>query len=331
MERFRRIIFFASHNAPCKKMLAEVLDLAITNQASVTLLDVVRPVATSINLFRSQIASESLQSGLVEERRKVLLDLARENLECGVDIDVHIAVGKPLVEIVRFVDQKQADLLVQPSSTDDLTSRFFGNLAKSCIRHVPCAVWTLYCDAYSGYRNVMAAIDLEDVDAVHAALNESVVRHAVTLALRGNVPLHIVTIWDFWMENAVRHHAGNESIDAILSARRCAMEEELQSLLDRLHVYDAIDKAQVHLHALRGVPATSLHSLAQTLDIELLVMGTVCRKGLSGLLIGNTAEQMIDQSHYSMLTLKPDGFVSALLKNDAEGDSPEASNPLSIN
>jgi nucleotide-binding universal stress UspA family protein len=42
--------------------------------------------------------------------------------------------------------------------------------------------------------------------------------------------------------------------------------------------------------------------------VELLVMGTVCRTGVAGFLIGNTAEGVLDQINCSVLTLKPEGF-----------------------
>ena len=45
-------------------------------------------------------------------------------------------------------------------------------------------------------------------------------------------------------------------------------------------------------------------------DIDLLVMGTVCRTGIAGFLIGNTAEEVLNQVGCSVLTLKPEGFVT---------------------
>jgi nucleotide-binding universal stress UspA family protein len=39
-------------------------------------------------------------------------------------------------------------------------------------------------------------------------------------------------------------------------------------------------------------------------------MGTVARTGIPGLLIGNTAEGVLNQVDCSLLALKPEGFVS---------------------
>ncbi len=39
-------------------------------------------------------------------------------------------------------------------------------------------------------------------------------------------------------------------------------------------------------------------------------MGTVSRTGVAGLLIGNTAERILRQVDCSVLTVKPDGFIT---------------------
>ena len=41
-----------------------------------------------------------------------------------------------------------------------------------------------------------------------------------------------------------------------------------------------------------------------------IVMGTVCRTGIPGFFIGNTAEYVLSRVHCSVLTMKPAGFVS---------------------
>jgi nucleotide-binding universal stress UspA family protein len=39
-------------------------------------------------------------------------------------------------------------------------------------------------------------------------------------------------------------------------------------------------------------------------------MGTVCRTGVTGFLIGNTAEKVLNNVDCSVLTVKPEGFVT---------------------
>ncbi len=48
--------------------------------------------------------------------------------------------------------------------------------------------------------------------------------------------------------------------------------------------------------------------LAAELQADLVVMGTVARTGISGLIIGNTAETILNQLTCSVLAIKPPGF-----------------------
>ena len=44
--------------------------------------------------------------------------------------------------------------------------------------------------------------------------------------------------------------------------------------------------------------------------IDLVVMGTVARSGIAGMLIGNTAERVLRKLPCSVLAVKPEGFTS---------------------
>lgn len=68
--------------------------------------------------------------------------------------------------------------------------------------------------------------------------------------------------------------------------------------------------SQYRLHLPKGDQATVIPRLVRSHEIDLLVMGTVCRTGIPGFIIGNTAEKVLDTVDCSVLTVKPVGFVS---------------------
>jgi hypothetical protein len=61
---------------------------------------------------------------------------------------------------------------------------------------------------------------------------------------------------------------------------------------------------------LKGDAEALIPALAKRKGIELIVMGTVCRTGIAGFIVGNTAENILQQVDCSVLTVKPEGFVS---------------------
>lgn len=58
---------------------------------------------------------------------------------------------------------------------------------------------------------------------------------------------------------------------------------------------------------------------AQKLDAVVTVIGTVARTGLSGALIGNTAEVVLDTLESDVLVLKPDDIIAHLEEPGQQG------------
>ncbi len=46
------------------------------------------------------------------------------------------------------------------------------------------------------------------------------------------------------------------------------------------------------------------------MDADLVIMATVCRTGIPGLIVGNTAETVMNKVDCSILAIKPQKFVS---------------------
>ncbi|MEE4264405.1 MAG: universal stress protein [Desulfobacteraceae bacterium] len=79
----------------------------------------------------------------------------------------------------------------------------------------------------------------------------------------------------------------------------------------RWHIGKYSVKNRSHrLHFLKGDPAARITDLAAKERIDLIVVGTVCRTGVAVFFIGNTAENVLQQVECSVLTVKPEGFVS---------------------
>ena len=65
---------------------------------------------------------------------------------------------------------------------------------------------------------------------------------------------------------------------------------------------------QIHHH--RGQADKLIPDFVADHDIDILVMGTVARTGIPGFIIGNTAENIVQELSCSLLALKPDDFES---------------------
>jgi len=62
------------------------------------------------------------------------------------------------------------------------------------------------------------------------------------------------------------------------------------------------------IHHLHGEADNEIPRCVTNIDIDVLVMGTSARTGLSGVVIGNTAENILQHIHCSLVAFKPQDF-----------------------
>ena len=68
-----------------------------------------------------------------------------------------------------------------------------------------------------------------------------------------------------------------------------------------------------HVHLLKGHARDVIPKFAAKQRVELIVMGTVGRTGIPGVIIGNTAEAILNQVECSVIAVKPPGFETPVL------------------
>ena len=73
-----------------------------------------------------------------------------------------------------------------------------------------------------------------------------------------------------------------------------------------------VAEPEAEVHLVSGHAGEVLPTLADRLRADVIVMGTVARTGISGLIIGNSAETMLRSVSCSVLAVKPNGHVPAV-------------------
>ena len=61
---------------------------------------------------------------------------------------------------------------------------------------------------------------------------------------------------------------------------------------------------------LNGPAEHVIPDLVKQQSIDLIVMGTIARTGIPGILIGNTAERLLERVECSLMAIKPEGYRS---------------------
>ena len=313
MKRFKNILLFTG-TVENEAAISRSITLAMENDANLTLIDVIKPIPRALGMLTDVAESAELQELVVKDHRQKLLKIAGDYLDTGIPIDVVVAVGDPSTEIVRQVLAGGHDLVVKTADGVSSVGRFFGSIARSLLRICPCPVWILKPEIHGQFDCVLAAVDLEAADQAHKGLNRNIMEIAFSIAQREEAQLHIVSAWDLWMEQSLRRRAGDAEVDAALARHEKKVRRALDELLQGAD--EKIDDYEVHLH--RGNSASVIRLVADRIDADLMVMGTVCRTGAAGFLIGNTAETVLAEVTCSILAMKPEGFISPVQMAEEE-------------
>jgi len=158
---------------------------------------------------------------------------------------------------------------------------------------------------------ILAAVDLDQDDKGRAALAHKIIELTTSISQMGQSELLIVHTWKMYGESILRGRGdiSNQEIEKLLRKTKDTHREWLIEFLQKFPLKNLKFKA----YLLKGEAGTFITELSEIEAIELIVMGTVSRAGIAGLLIGNTAEKVLQRVNCSLMTVKPEGFVSPVM------------------
>jgi nucleotide-binding universal stress UspA family protein len=258
------------------------------------------PVTEPAVVIREHIVEEESQ------RLEQWVDLIRRS---GVQVSGKMLYGMPFLVIIREVLRNEHDLVMTTAEGRvGLKERLFGSAALHLMRQCPCPVWVVKPSQPQGYTRILAAVDPTPMDEERHALNIKIMDLATSLARRQQSELVVVHTWTFPVEHSLRSGqlGPSSKVDGWVRDARDNHRLRLAELLQPYALQDL--KYQVYL--LKGEAGHLIPELATEKEVDLIVMGTVSRTGVSGLLIGNTAEKILRRVNCSVLTVKPDGFIT---------------------
>jgi len=148
---------------------------------------------------------------------------------------------------------------------------------------------------------VLAAVDPRVPKA--AGLDDEILRYGKTVAgaLRG--ALHAVHAYS---PQVIDMSAGEFATARGLAEARAEAAAAAHAVVDpRLRVAGI---AQSRRHVVDGFAVDVIRGVAEEIHAQIVIMGAMSRSGLGRLLIGNTAERMLDRMACDVLIVKPRQF-----------------------
>jgi universal stress protein E len=142
------------------------------------------------------------------------------------------------------------------------------------LRTAPCPVLMVKNFHDWDSKKVLACINPESTEETHIKLNNQIISFARQMAESYGSDAHFVAAF----------HDLNHPPEIIKIAQQCGAEP-------------------AHIHSQKGKAAEVIKNVAEEINADLIIVGTVARDGIKGRVIGNTCERLLDQTHSDVLVL----------------------------
>lgn len=168
------------------------------------------------------------------------------------------------------------------------------------LRQCPCAVLMVKTERPWSGGVILAAVDVGNHDEAHRLLHSSIIDHGYGIASLAKGSLHVISAHPSPMLSAADPvYQLKETIEQRYRQECAAFQAEFDISDERLHVAE-------------GPADVLIPHTANKYDAVVTVIGTVARSGITGALIGNTAEVVLDSLECDVLVLKTEAEAAHL-------------------
>ena len=248
-----------------------------------------------------------LEGELLDHRRERLKAIA-EDVQ-AVAVTTELLRGRPSVSLIQEVLRSGHDLLIRSHGRDLAAGpRPFGATDMELLRQCPCPVWLIGPRTPRLPWRVLAAVHANPGDETEQALNATILDWALTLQGFADGQLTVLQAWSAFGASVLRSRMSSEEFAVYLENARRAEDEALAGLLEPF----TARLAGVAVELVQGEPQDAIARFVESHGIDVVVMGTVARTGIAGLVMGNTAERVLQRLRGSVLAVKPPGFETTV-------------------
>lgn len=306
MERYQNILVVIDPTTTDQKALSRACTLATKTGAKITAFLSIFDFSYEMTTMLSGEEREAMRATVVSDRENWLKDLCSDfenDINCKV-----IWHNRPFEAILDQVKQHHYDVVIKSTHEHPaLQSVIFTPTDWHLIRKCWVPLLLVKEHTWPDGGHLLAAINAGSEELEHQSLNNKISEEAINLGKIINA--HV---------NFVNSYPGTP-INIAIEIPEFDANEYNQTMKN--HHIDVMRKHAVNynieddfLHVEEGLPEDVIEKVAEKIDAELVILGTIGRTGLSALLIGNTAEHVIDRLNCDLLAIKPDGYESPFLK-----------------
>ncbi len=305
MQNYQKILLYVPPHICHENAVSHAARFALKSGGEITLVDCIE-TRSILPARLSRFVSPAPE--IVADRSSRLDRLARELRDQELTTVPKLLSGRPSVEITREAVSNGHDLVLitNDRSTRRNTGNICGTFTTCVLRSCPCDVCVVNGDDPHRFQRIVAAVDPQAAGAEHCHLNRKVLERGDLIAEQDECDCYVFAVWSVFAESVLPLKYPKETLQSCIEATRSRAQQSLDGLLGRC----ASVSHRRRVHLFKGEVDRVIPEALRQYAADLLIIGTIARKGLAGMVIGNTAETIIQKCACSVLVVKSDDFVS---------------------
>lgn len=243
----------------------------------------------------------------IAERLDWLAAQAAALADHGVRVECDVVWSPvPHEAILSKVLEIKPDMVIKDVHSEPWRQRLIHTpLDWRILRYCPAPVMMVRPSTKYLPRRIAVAVDTPASPAMPNPLDTAIFDAAAQIALYCGAEMHVAHVA---MPPVPLHPASVSLSDA------CAKVKLSEAQLFR-DICDAHQVPRECMHLLEGDPASELARLAQRMDIDLLVLGSIYRSATDRFLLGSTTESLISMAECDVLLVKSPEFGEELSRH----------------
>lgn len=172
------------------------------------------------------------------------------------------------------VDKYDADLIFISDNSTKLSRTDLTPSKWALLRASTCPVLIVHADSPLKRKNILAAVNTQTDDPRYSALNEKIVAYSTLLAEKYNAEKHVVNGY-----------------------------EDSMDYPDRAKLIQSTGTKQENIHVKQGSPSEIIANISKEIDADIVVIGTLARRGVMAAMRGNKSEDIIRELSCDVMVL----------------------------
>jgi nucleotide-binding universal stress UspA family protein len=290
----RTVLVATDFSATAQAGIDWALELARTHQAQIVLVHGVMLPNRATDFVPSP---PDLTEKLQEAASGRLNEAAERARGRGAEVIADLRVGLPSQAILEAAEERSVDLVVLGTrGLTGLQHLFLGSTAQRVVQHADCPVLTVHPGDIDQHRQIRTVLVPTDFSR-NAELSTSV---ALDLLAKQPEETTLVLLHVYHLPYEYTAYGSiPTSLDYFKDVEGAA-EERLRELAEPL----ASEGLSVKTVAREGYPPEVIVGEAEAIGADLIALGTHGRSGLTHLLLGSTAERVVQHASCPVLTVR---------------------------